>query len=159
MNEEIKPTESFTTPVTPATPAIQLSDNAKTYILTAAKWGKFLSIVGFVFTGLLLIIAFIALFAAGSIASSEYGTAMPFSVVGYIVFLMCMLALYIAPLIFLYKFAGEAKKSVFNNDSFSMETAFKNLKNLFFYFAVLTIIILALYAVMFVVWGIAASIM
>lgn len=54
---------------------LNISEEIKFFLKETARWGKFLGIVGFVFTGLIVIAAFFMIFF-GSRALSQMGEAM-----------------------------------------------------------------------------------
>jgi hypothetical protein len=56
-------------------------------------------------------------------------------------------AVYIMPVIYLYRFSVNAKEAIRKNDSNDIMTALKNLKSHFKYIGIFTIVILSLYLV------------
>lgn len=128
-----------------------LSSEDKSYLETAAKWAKFLGIVGFVFTGLIVLAAF-GMFAMGSALSSAIpeGRGIMGSIIGPGVGLM-YLALatpHFFISLYMYNFADKTKKALSSNNSEVLTEAFKNLKNYFRLMGILVLIIIILYVVM-----------
>ncbi len=128
---------------------IELSNQAIDYIRESAKWGTFLSIVGFIFIGLLVIIAlFVGVFfsAMGSDIPGTEDLAMmgPLLTVFYLI----LAGLYLYPTLKLYQFSNKAKKAIANNNSVTMTESLGNLKSMFKFMGIMTIVILGLYALL-----------
>lgn len=131
---------------------LQLDSTAKDFIKEIAKWAYFLSILGFIGIGLLLIIAVFAgtLFSAmGSTMpgmgayGSSFGAAM-----GAIYFLLA--AFYFFPVYYLFKFSSNAKKAFRDNDSETLTASFGYLKSHYKFIGILMVVFLAMYALFFV---------
>ena len=58
---------------------------------------------------------------------------------------------YFVPITYLYRFSVQVKQAVENNNEEEYTTAFQNLKSLFKFLGIFTIVMLALYAVALVV--------
>ena len=137
--------------------------NSRTHLSEAARWAKFLSIVGFVLCGL---IAIVGIFA-GSILSSMsstfdggYGNSpMGMRGMGAMagVLYVAIALLYFFPCLFLYRFATKMKAALASNDQQTLNTSFQNLKVMFRFVGILTIIVLAIYAIVFLMAIIAGA--
>lgn len=138
---------------------LQFDNTAKDFLKETAKWAYFLSIIGFIGIGFL---ALIAVFA-GTLFSqfnsmpgmAAYGGSLG-TMIGVIYFLMA--ALYFFPVYYLFKFSSNAKKAFRDNDSQALTESIGYLKSHYKFFGILMIILLALYALMFV-FAILAGIM
>ena len=124
-----------------STKALKLTDNSLIFMTEVVKWAKFLAICSFVGLGIMV------LFGAGMIILqfASFKSGIQVLVMG--IFYILMAALYLFPALYLYRFAtacGEAIKKL-NEDIF--EEGIENLKSLFRFTGILTIIILSLYAV------------
>ena len=141
----------------------ELSDLARQYLVEASKWAKFLAIVGFILCGLIVIGAifmWIATAAAGALSSMDassplgiYGGAMG-SVISLIYLAMGLL--YFMPSLYMYRFATKTRTGI---DAFSSEQlteGMMNLKSLFKFMGITTIIVMGLYA-MFIVFAAAGG--
>ena len=138
-----------------------LSSEDKGYLESAAKWAKFLGIVGFVMTGF-IIIAGIAMFAMSSFlgsASTGMGASNPFAALGPILGVVYLLfaAPYYFLSLYLYRFATKTQASLYASNQGQMTEAFKNLRGFFRLSGYLVIAILALYVLMIVFSGAIAS--
>jgi hypothetical protein len=121
--------------------SLKLTENSLIFMTEIVKWAKFLAICSFVGLGIM------ALFGAGMIILQFQGLGNKIQVVLMGIFYILMAALYLFPTLYLYRFAtacGEAIKKL-NEDIF--EEGIENLKSLFRFTGILTIIILSLYAV------------
>ncbi len=123
-------------------PEMRLNDRMKVYLLETARWAKFLAIVGFVGMGLLVIVG-LAFMVGFSAFNSLSESKVPIGSFGIIYILMAVL--YIFPLMYLYRFAEQIRQGIAVNDEVSATGAFENLKSLFKYTGILTIVILGLY--------------
>lgn len=130
---------------------LQLDTTAKDFVKEIAKWAYFLSIIGFIGIGLLLIIAVFAgafFSAMGStmpgmgVYGGSFGAAM-----GAIYFLMA--AFYFFPVYYLFKFSSNAKKAFRDNDSEALTSSFGYLKSHYKFIGILMIVLLAIYALFF----------
>ncbi len=129
------------------TPKMELTKETLNNLNEISKWTRFLSIIGFIFIALMIVIAF----AIGSI-SSTLGTetsGLPFSgtVMGFIYLVIAFI--YFFPILYLYKFSTWTKKALNNQNSTDLNEAFKNLKSHYRFIGIITIIMIGLYAVIF----------
>lgn len=132
-----------------------IDDFSKSYLLETAKWGKFLAIVGFVVCILIVCAGF---FMGSFIASisSFYGAPAEstevLSKVGPIMafFYVLIAILYFIPCLYLYRFASKMKLAIQINNQENLTNSFQNLKSLYKYCAILTIVAIALYGLIFI---------
>jgi len=122
---------------------------------SAAKWGKFLAIVGFVFIGLMILAGIVVQTMAPTLSSYGYGNPM-FKYVG-IIYLFFGIILFF-PCLYLLKFSNKIQEALRTSNQESMDIAFINLKAMFKFYGIVTIVILCFYALAFL-FGIGASMM
>jgi hypothetical protein len=122
---------------------LAVSPKAMAFLSETSGWGKFLAIVGFCFAGLIVILGF----SLGAIFSSMgMDQQNPFS--GYIgVIYSALGVLYFFPSYYLYKFSSQLKIALKTKDDESLAVAFENLKSLYKFMGIFTIIIIGLYGV------------
>ncbi len=119
------------------------------YLLTTAKWAKFLSIVSFVTIGFMVLVF---IFAGSFLGSSPLGGgpemlgAAPVLAI-YAVILM----IYIFPTLYLYRFSTNIKRGINSNDNELVTTSFLNLKKCFAFIGILTAIFVGLYLLMIII--------
>jgi hypothetical protein len=118
---------------------------SKEFLKETAKWTKFLAILGFVGIGLMVLGSLVMLFAPSSLMSNG---DFPFG--GKIFMMLLYLAfavLYYFPISYLYQFSEKTKKAIENNDNNAIRDAFEFLKSHYKFMGILTIILLAFYAI------------
>jgi hypothetical protein len=129
-----------------------IDQSSRTHLFEAAKWAKFLAIVGFVMCGLIVVVAF---FAGSFLAmmSNSYNDGYRSSAVFtggmgalVIIFYIGIAILCFFPYLFLFRFATRMKAALNTNDQSTLNTSFQNLKIMFRYVGILTIVMLSFYA-------------
>lgn len=136
----------------------EFTSESAAYLLKAAKWGKFLAILGFIMTSLLIIAAILMSFVLNSVKDDMIPLNWPFSPKILSFFYIIIAILSLIPVIFLNSFSNNAVKAVRSSDTEKMTTSMKNLKNLFVFLGITTIITLVLYVIVLLVIGTAAII-
>lgn len=126
----------------------------KSHLSETARWGKFLAILGFILCGLVVIVGlfFGTLFSSlvsrsevsyeGNISSGSLGAM---AAVLYII----IAVVYFFPCLFLYRFSTKMKTALNGNEQTDLTLAFQNLKSLFRYVGIITVIVLAIYLIIF----------
>jgi len=134
---------------------LQIDSIAHTHLKETAMWGKFLSIVGFVATAL---IVFMALFAGSKLAtiSSYSGAGMTSGVIMFVYLIVAALSFIVS--LYLYKFSIKLKTALLNNDQEDLNSSFQNLKLIFRIYGIIVIIYLGLIA-LGLIFGIAMTAM
>ena len=136
----------------------QLTSESINYLLKVAKWGKFLAILGFIVTGLLIAGGITMSFVLNKVSGSDelVPLNMPFSPVFLSIIYIIIAGIYVIPVIFLNTFSNNAIKAVNLSSTEKMTISLRNLKNLFVFIGVSTIVLLALYTLTLIVVGTAA---
>jgi hypothetical protein len=126
---------------------LQLNDTAKGFLNEIAKWAYFLSILGYVGVGFIVLVAFFAgaFFAfIGNLTQETHNLGwIEGSFVSVIYFIIA--AIYFFPIYFLNKFSSKLKMALKNNDSETLANSFENLKSHYKYVGIVALIILSLY--------------
>ncbi|MFQ3296948.1 MAG: hypothetical protein ACI9JT_000590 [Polaribacter sp.] len=122
---------------------LTITSAAKGFLTETAKWCKFLSILGFVGLGLLLLSSF---FINTIYSNMPQATTMPFNlgIVMTIVYIL-IIAIYIFPIYYLYQFSLQLKKALISKDDETLANAFEMLKSHYKFTGVFTIIMLSIY--------------
>ena len=134
----------------------------KSHLAEAARWAKFLAIVGFVLCGLIVILSFFMgtiLSSMGSYNDSDdvgLGAGLGVFVT---IFYLAIGVLYFFPCLFLFRFAVNMTAALNTNDQLNLNRSFQNLKIMFRYVGILTIVVLSLYVLAFVFGVIGAALM
>lgn len=130
-----------------------IDQSSRSHLWEAAKWAKFLAIVGFVMCGLIVVIA---IFAGSFLATmATYNEGYRSSAAGLTggmgafiaIFYIGIAILFFFPYLFLFRFATRMKAALNTNDQPTLNTSFQNLKIMFRYVGILTIVMLSFYAV------------
>ena len=104
--------------------------------------------MGYVLMGILVLVA-LAMMVGISALSKSTGHNI-FSVwIGMIYILLA--GVYYVPITYLYRFSAQVKQAAENNNEEEYTAAFQNLKSLFKFMGIITIVMLAIYAVALVV--------
>ena len=121
---------------------LQVTESARLDLLSAAKWAKFLCIVGCIGAGLMLLFG-ILMMVFGAALTQYMGDSPLGGVMGllYVVFA----ALYIYPLIKGFQFANGAKAACLTGDSAQLARSFSGLRSVLVFCGILTIIMLVIY--------------
>ena len=142
---------------------LAINENNKGDLADTARWARFLSIVGFVMCGLIVLIGFFA----GSIFSmfantgelEELGGMSSAMGAGMAFFYVIIAAIYFIPCLFLFRFANKMKLALSSNDQMALTTSFQNLKSMFRFFGIVTIIMISIYAIILLIALVGAAAM
>lgn len=136
---------------------LTLTTGSKMFLKESAGWTKFISIVGFVFLGILVIVA---LFAGSIIGAAMQSSGMEMMGGAFITVLyLAMAVLYFFPIYYLFQFSSKMKAALAQQSSALLEEAFSNLKSHYKFMGILLVIVLAIYAIALVFGGLAAAMM
>jgi hypothetical protein len=125
-----------------------VSEDIKNYLLETSKWGKFLAIVGYVGMALLVLIALGVMVGFSFIGSASEDT-FPMAALGLVYIVLA--AVYYFPVSYLYRFSVQMKEGLASDNHQSVTTGFENLKSLFKFMGIFTIVILSIYALLLVI--------
>jgi len=133
---------------------LQIDQQNTSYLSEIARWGKFLSIIGFIAIGLFTLVFAVVLLAGGNSTSSFGGTSYE---MGYTlgktigpVILIALMLIYFFPTLYLFRFSTQMQTALRNNDQVSLTSSFGNLKSCFKFVGILTIVVLCMYALLFI---------
>ncbi|MEP6950820.1 MAG: hypothetical protein ABI863_16160 [Ginsengibacter sp.] len=139
---------------------LQVSPQAQSYLMDSARWGKFLAITGFILCGIMMIIAFFIPLFLSQLASSPgmpNGFSQGMKIGIMIVYLILALVLFF-PCFYLYKFSVKMQSAVNGVSQENFDESLMNLKSMFKFYGIFTIVILSFYALAFIGGIIAAAI-
>ena len=136
--------------------SLSIDPLTKSHLHETAKWARFLSIVGMVL--LVLMIIFGLFFSTMMAASSnpfeepvEGGSGLMSGFgIGMAILYIVLAIIWFFPLLFLLRFANGIRAALHGNDQNALNVSFQNLKSCFRYVGIITIILLAIYALVFV---------
>ena len=138
-----------------------LSPEDRDYLETAAKWAKFLGIMGFIFTALIVLGAF-SVMTIGSSFGSAMPPGSPFAGgmfgVGLGIFYLVLALPYFFISLYMYNFAEKTKAGLYSSNSEIMTLAYKNLRNYFRLSGILILAMIVIY-ILIIIFGIGAMTM
>jgi len=121
---------------------LKITAESVSYLASAAKWAKFLAIVGFVFVGLFVIIAIISGAMMSSISSIYGGSGISGAALMVIYLLIALI--YFFPVLYGFKFATNLQSAIESNNTPSLTESFKYLNKYCQFMGILMIIALVL---------------
>jgi hypothetical protein len=125
-----------------------ISDEIKSYLIETAKWGKFLAIMGYIGIGFILLIA-IGVMGMGSASQFFPGVGANIGALGLIY--VAIAALYFFPVYYLHQFSLKIRQGLRSQSPQNIAVGFQNLKSLFKFMGIFTIVILSIYALIIVI--------
>ncbi len=146
---------------------LNVNENAAHYLYKSAQWSKFFAILGFIFAGIMVLLTifmigfgtFLPIFSKSMpMEGSGVGPAAMFSGVAMVFIAIIYLGLsllYFIVSLKLYRFADKAKIALNSNSDEMLELSFKNLNSALTIMGIVTIIVLAIYVIMFIVMALA----
>ena len=135
---------------------LQLLEESKLYVSSTGKWMKFFAILGCIGAGLLVLAALMMASVGRYIPLDE-----DFGIFGRIgmrlfgIIYLVFAAVYVYPIIYLFRASAAAKLAVECNDNVQMTEFLKNNKSFWKYCGILTIVLFCVYILM--VLGIAIA--
>jgi hypothetical protein len=124
------------------------NDEIKAYLLETSKWGKFMAIVGYVGMGILILIALFMMFGLSKLSGLP-GPGFPMGMFGLIYIVLA--AMYYFPVTYLYQFSLKIKQGLNSDDFPTIVAGFSNLKSLFKFIGIFTIVVLSIYGVLLLI--------
>ena len=123
---------------------LTLSEQNRKDLLSISKWTKFLSIMGFIGIGLMVIAAF---FVSQIPQRGFNRTPTEYLTIAYLV----MAAIYFFPIFYLFKFSQNMKEGLDRSDQMSVTQAFSFMNRHYKYIGIFTIVIMSIYALVIVI--------
>ncbi len=128
----------------------QLNEVSKVHLNTAGKWGQFLAIMGFLFSGLIILAGLGMAVMGGAMGMGDEFGAFPFapSLIGIVYLLLGLV--YLVPSYYLYKFSSKATRYHNTNHPEDLTQSLEGLKSMFKFMGIFTIVMIILYFLMFI---------
>ncbi|MCK6607631.1 MAG: hypothetical protein L6Q46_04910 [Flavobacterium sp.] len=125
---------------------LELNQLAKEALREGAKWSFFLSIMGFIGVGFMILAALFMTVALSSIPEEATELGYFGALKGFMSFLYFGLAaLYFFPIYYLYKYSSNMKTALQFNDQNLLTDAFVNLKSHYKFLGISVIVVISLY--------------
>ena len=130
---------------------LSVDAQARSFLAETAKWGKFFAILGFIFCVIIVLVGVLIAtnyeeFGQAINAYDNNNTLREIGPALGIVYVVGAV-IYFFPCLYLLRFSNLMKAALASDDQTKLTSAFKNLKSMFRFFGVLTIIIIAIYIV------------
>lgn len=132
--------------------AVGLDFAAITHLSETRKWTMFLSILGFVFLALMLLVVLFFIFAGRELTQSHIPMIAMFP-------MLLLGVVYFFPIYYLFQFSRYSKLAIKTMDTTSMSLAMKYLKLHYRFIGILAIIVAGLYLIFFVTMIAAGSLL
>ncbi len=131
---------------------LQLNEQAVAALRESAKWSYFLSILGFIGIGFMIIASFFIGAIMSMAPSNPYGVGGPLEMMkGFLSFFYIIIAvLYFFPVLYLYRYASGMKQGLLMSDSNTVSNALVNLKSHHKFLGITAIVIISLYLLVFI---------
>jgi magnesium-transporting ATPase (P-type) len=122
---------------------IEIGPETLNHLNSMWKWTMFLSILGFIFLGLLIIAGVVTSTFLTAFKTEEANLGIPESLM--IIILIVIAAIYFFPVLFLFRFSRNTRDAIQNLDRRKLEKAFRNLRIYFTYIGIMVIVVLSIY--------------
>jgi magnesium-transporting ATPase (P-type) len=134
---------------------IEIGPESLNHLNSMWKWTMFLSILGFIFLGLLIIAGVVTSTFLTAFKTQEANLGIPESFM--IIILIVIAAIYFFPVFFLFRFSRNTRDAIQNLDKRKLEKAFRNLRIYFTYIGIMVIVVLSIYFVALLAAGASMS--
>lgn len=129
-----------------------VSPQGESYLLSTAKWSKFLAIVGFISIGIMIVVSVVLIGVSKTFGDYEETSMIPAT--GFLsymwLFYILIAIISFFPTYYLLIFANKTKQAVADKNPVALEEGFRNMKRFAKFVGIVTIIFIALYAVVII---------
>jgi hypothetical protein len=128
---------------------LHLDQPSINYLSEAARWSRFLSVIGFIYCGLIVILGlFFGTLMTRMIPGMGNDATVPAimgsSFFGFFFIIMGLIMFF--PALYLFNFSTKLRRALNNNDQSLLTDALKNLKSFFKFYGIVVIVVLSFYA-------------
>jgi hypothetical protein len=130
-------------------PVLRINDQSIIYLNETRKWGTFLSVLGFIGIGLMVLVA---LFIGSIMNLMSSLSPSPISFPAFaLTFLYLLIALlYFFPVFYLFRFSSRMKIALEQRDEHNLTVSFSYLKSMFRFMGISAIAIISIYLLVFI---------
>jgi heme/copper-type cytochrome/quinol oxidase subunit 2 len=125
------------------------------HLNSTRKWTMFLSVLGFIFLGLLIVAGLATSLFLTTFKTTEANLGVPESMM--ILIFIIVGAIYFFPVFFLFRFSRNTRDAIQNLDKQKLKKGFRNLRLYFTYIGIMVIVVLTIYVVALVFAGASMS--
>ncbi len=131
---------------------LEINNDIKGFLKETSIWSYFLSIMGFIGIGIMVIFG---VFFGAIMSSKAFGNTNPYESLGfsmgYFGLIYVVLALvYFFPVYYLFNFSRKMKSALRLNSNKDFKSAFSNLKSHYKYMGIFAIVIISIYLLIFI---------
>lgn len=124
---------------------LKLEGTTKNFMLEAAKWGRFIGVVGFIMLGIMVLFSIFLIIMGGSFMQELPGFGASEDTSLGIMYLL-IITLYFFPNLYLYNYATKMISAIKGNSQNDFNLSLENLKSLFKFIGIFMIVVLSFYA-------------
>jgi len=124
-----------------------VTEEMRSYFYDMSKWARFLSVVGFVLSAFLILGSFGigAAVNANPAMLNQLGPLASIGATGVTIFYLLLALFFFYPSLLLFRFSAKGKQGVLFGDQENLNDAISNVKSLFKFWGVITIVMVACY--------------
>ena len=137
------------------TKKIEVGPDALNNLNATWKWTMFLSVLGFIFFGLLIGIGLVTSTFLSAFKTSQVNLGLPETLI--IIIFIISAVVYFFPVFFLFRFSRNIRDAIQDTNTRKFERAFRNLRIYFAYIGILIIVALTVYFVALIAAGASMS--
>jgi heme/copper-type cytochrome/quinol oxidase subunit 2 len=134
---------------------IEIGSEILNNLNSTRKWTTFLSVLGFIFLGLLIVAGLTTSLFLSAFKTQKANLGIPESMM--IIFFVVIGAIYFFPVFFLFRFSRNTRDAIQNFDSKKLLKGLNNLRLFFTYIGVMVIVVLSIYVVALIAAGASIS--
>ena len=134
---------------------IEIGSEALDNLNVIWKWTTFLSVLGFILLGLIIVAGFATTLFLTTFKSQQANLGIPESLM--IIFFIAIAALYFFPVFFLFRFSRNTRDAIQKHDQKKLVKGFRNLRLFFAYLGIMVILVLSVYLVLLLFAGASIS--
>lgn len=146
--EEVKPEENREFGQEQDVPPLVVSEDLRSHIYEMAKWARVLAIVGFVFSGFMVLASFSAPAIIDSVSQTMGEKNNPYAAIGgsgMMIAILLFALLYFYPSLMLFKFSNLSKSAVLYGDQENLNAGMAALKSFFKFIGIVTLVVVVFY--------------
>lgn len=128
---------------------LQVDHEVTSHLRETAKWAKFLSIMGFIGIGFMIVLFVFMGVMASNLSPLTAATAMRAGGFMQVGLLIAIMLLYFFPCLFMFNFSNKMLRAIKDNDQYTLVASFRQLKLCFKYIGILTIVFISIYLLVF----------
>jgi hypothetical protein len=134
---------------------IEIGSETLNSLNATRKWTMFLSVLGFIFLGLMIVAGLATSFFLTTFKSQEANLGIPESLM--IIIFIVIGAIYFFPVFFLFRFSRNTRDAIQKLDRQKLSKGFRNLRLYFTYIGIMVIVVLSIYLMILIFAGASMS--